>query len=236
MVGGEGIPQPTSSSILWQPACHPSVGPFGISWTFPKPWPWGQVGSQDGLSWKGLGRSGLRDELAGLCSWLFVREGWIHLYPKGRAGQAQLRQQGAVASIVGVLQESQQQWTPSAYSGIEWKRKKTQEDERWLDQQENRLPAIPLPGFSDGSGVKNPPANAGDAGDLGSIPGLGRSPGGGNGNPLQYSCLENPMDRGAWQPTVQGVTSTQTQLNTHAYIPLPVRVTISCIHYCLLNN
>ena len=46
--------------------------------------------------------------------------------------------------------------------------------------------------------VKNPPANAGDAGDVGSIPGLGRSSGEGNGNPLQYSCLENSMDRGAW--------------------------------------
>ena len=45
--------------------------------------------------------------------------------------------------------------------------------------------------------VKNPPANAGDIRDEGSIPGLGRSPGGGHGNPLQYSCLENPMDRGA---------------------------------------
>ena len=44
--------------------------------------------------------------------------------------------------------------------------------------------------------VKNPPANAGDARDVGSIPGLGRSPGGGNGGPLQYSCWENPMDRG----------------------------------------
>ena len=50
--------------------------------------------------------------------------------------------------------------------------------------------------------VKNPPANAGD---VGSIPGLGRSPGGGHGNPLQYSCLENPMDRGAWQATVHRV-------------------------------
>ena len=49
--------------------------------------------------------------------------------------------------------------------------------------------------------VKNPPANAGDAGDMGSIPGSGRSHGEGNGNPLQYSCLENPMDRGAWQAT-----------------------------------
>ena len=51
---------------------------------------------------------------------------------------------------------------------------------------------------------KNLPANAGDAGDAGLIPGPGRSPGGGNGNPLQYSCLENPLDRGAWQATVHG--------------------------------
>ena len=49
-----------------------------------------------------------------------------------------------------------------------------------------------------GSLVKNPPANAGDVGDAGSIPGSGRSPGEGNGTPLQYSCLENPMDGGAW--------------------------------------
>ena len=46
--------------------------------------------------------------------------------------------------------------------------------------------------------VKNPPAGAGDISDVGSIPGLGRSPAGGNGTPLQYSCLENPMDRGTW--------------------------------------
>ena len=58
--------------------------------------------------------------------------------------------------------------------------------------------------------VKNPPANAGDAGHQGSIPGLGRSLGGGNGNPLQYSYLENPMDRGAWQATVHGVTKCWT--------------------------
>ena len=49
--------------------------------------------------------------------------------------------------------------------------------------------------------VENPPANAGGIGDLGLIPGPGRSPGGGHGNPLQYSCLENPMHRGAWQAT-----------------------------------
>ena len=53
--------------------------------------------------------------------------------------------------------------------------------------------------------VKNPPANAGDVKDVGSIPGLGRSPGGGSGNPLQYSSLENPMDRGAWWATVHGI-------------------------------
>ena len=52
--------------------------------------------------------------------------------------------------------------------------------------------------------VKNLPANAGDIRDMGSIPGLGRSPGEGHGNPLQYSCLENPMDRGAWWVTVHG--------------------------------
>ena len=49
--------------------------------------------------------------------------------------------------------------------------------------------------------VKNPPANAGDIRDTGSVPVLGRSPGGGHGNPLQYACLENPTDRGAWQAT-----------------------------------
>ena len=54
--------------------------------------------------------------------------------------------------------------------------------------------------------VKNPPASARDGRDMGSTPGWGRSPGGGHDNPLQYSCLENPMDRGAWQATVHGVT------------------------------
>ena len=62
-------------------------------------------------------------------------------------------------------------------------------------------------GFLGGSVVKNPPANAGDAG---LIPGSGRPPGGGNGNPLQYCCLENPMDREAWWATVQRVKNNQT--------------------------
>ena len=60
--------------------------------------------------------------------------------------------------------------------------------------------------------VKNPPANAGDIRGVGLIPGSGRSLGGGHGNPLQYSFLENPMDRGAWRATVHGIAKRQTQL------------------------
>ena len=60
--------------------------------------------------------------------------------------------------------------------------------------------------------VKNLPANTGDTREVGLIPGLGRSPGGGRGNLLQYSCLENPMDRGAWRATVPGVAKSRTQL------------------------
>ena len=56
-----------------------------------------------------------------------------------------------------------------------------------------------------------------NAGDPGSIPGLGRSPGEGNGNPLQYSCLENPMDRGAWWATVHGVTKSRTRLSNFTF-------------------
>ena len=58
--------------------------------------------------------------------------------------------------------------------------------------------------------VKNTPANTGDVRDMGLIPGLGRSLGGGHGNPLQYSCLENSMDRGAWQATVHRVAQSWT--------------------------
>ena len=66
--------------------------------------------------------------------------------------------------------------------------------------------------------IKNLPANAGDARDTGSTPVLGRSPGVGNGNPLQYSCLENPMDRGAWWVTVHEVvkeSDTDEHVHTH---------------------
>ena len=65
--------------------------------------------------------------------------------------------------------------------------------------------------------VKNPPASEGDTRDVGLIPGSGRSPGEGNGYPLQYSCLENFMDRGALWVTVCGVAKGQAQLSTHAY-------------------
>ena len=58
--------------------------------------------------------------------------------------------------------------------------------------------------------VKNPPANVGDIRNAGLIPGSGRAPGGGHGNPLQFSCLENPMDRGAWWATVHGVMQSHT--------------------------
>ena len=70
--------------------------------------------------------------------------------------------------------------------------------------------------FPEGSDGKESTCSAGDPG---SIPGSGRSPGEENGNPLQYSCLENSMDRGAWQATVHGVAKSQTRLNdSHLYI------------------
>ena len=72
-----------------------------------------------------------------------------------------------------------------------------------------------FPGGSDGK------ASAYNAGDPGSIPVSGRSPGEGNGNPVEYSCLENPMDRGAWQATVHGVAKSWTRLSdfTHSLTP-----------------
>ena len=75
--------------------------------------------------------------------------------------------------------------------------------------------------FPGGTVVKNPPANAGDAV---SLPNLGRSPGGGNGNPLQHSCLKNPMDRSAWPAIVHSVAKSCTQLSdlagTHTRVAL----------------
>ena len=88
-------------------------------------------------------------------------------------------------------------------------------------------------GFPGGAVVKNLPANAGD---MSSIPGSGRSPGGENGNPLQYSCLENSMDRGAWQATVHEPTKSWTRLSTHPQITYMLKTHLSylqsedCIH------
>ena len=73
---------------------------------------------------------------------------------------------------------------------------------------------------------KNMPAVAGDSGDAGLIPGLGRSPGGGNGNLLQYSCQENPVDRGAWQATVRGVAKSWTSLSNIAHIQTHTQIRI----------
>ena len=74
-----------------------------------------------------------------------------------------------------------------------------------------------MSGFPDSSVVKNLPTNAGDTG---SIPGLGRSPGKGNGNSLQYSCLGNPKERGAWRAIVHGVLKSWTQLSDYTINPL----------------
>ena len=79
--------------------------------------------------------------------------------------------------------------------------------------------------------VKNLPANAADIRDSGSIPGSGRFPGGGNGNPLHYSCLDNPMDRGTWQATDHGVAKSQTCMSTHTY-----RSLAEIWYFCIKNN
>ena len=77
--------------------------------------------------------------------------------------------------------------------------------------------------------VKNQPANAGD---VGLIPGLGRSPGEGNGNPLQYPCLENPMDGGAWLTTVPGVTKSRTRLSEFTITAAAAKSLQSCPTLC----
>ena len=75
---------------------------------------------------------------------------------------------------------------------------------------------IEIEDFPGGSVGKEYAYHAGDTGDLGSIPGLGRCPESGHGNPLQYSCLGNPMDRGAWRATVHGVAKNTTEATEHS--------------------
>ena len=96
--------------------------------------------------------------------------------------------------VPGILQARTLEWVAIAFS--------------------ESLMADPQPmGFPGGSSGKNPPVNAGGLRDVGSIPGLRRSPREGNGDPLQCSCLENPRDRGTWWATVLGVAKSQTRLS-----------------------
>ena len=84
--------------------------------------------------------------------------------------------------------------------------------------------------------VKNPPANVGDSRDMGLIPGSGRLPGTGNDNPLQYSCLENPMDRGAWWAAVHGVekeSDTVKQLSMHIHSNIHIYIMYIYIYLCI---
>ena len=96
----------------------------------------------------------------------------------------------------------------------------------------NLILHTPSTGIPGGSEDK---ASACNAGDPGSIPGLGRSSGEGNGNPLQYFCLENPMDRGAWQATVHGVAKSQTRLSDFISLQqlsanfIPVCIQFACL-------
>ena len=100
------------------------------------------------------------------------------------------------------------------------------------------------PGFPGGTVIKSLPADAGDARDVGSIPVLGRSPGVGNGRPLQYSCLGNPIDRWAWWTAVHRVQKSQTQLSdwarthTHTHNPITQREAVWGVTHktCRLNH
>ena len=116
------------------------------------------------------------------------------------------------------------QETSSHYSdihGVDWWSLFFTSDDPFRDL-ESCGRVVKLERFPGGMVVKKPPANAGDTSDVGSIPGSGRSSGVGNGNPFWYSCLENSMDRGAWQATVHGVAKIPTWLGdwSHTHIKL----------------
>ena len=103
-----------------------------------------------------------------------------------------------------------------------WGRKELDTTEQ-LNTAQNVIVYMLITGLLGGSVGEKPACNAGATGDKGLIPALGRFPGGGNGNPLQYSILENPMDRGGWWATVHGITKSRTWLK-HA--PTHMRVTL----------
>ena len=100
-----------------------------------------------------------------------------------------------------------------SHSGVKWRGRRNHSQRNSFSRQvkDSAGPHMGFPGASDGK------ESARNAEDSGSIPGSGRSPGGGNGNPLQYSCLGNTVDRGAWWATVQRVTKSQTQLSMYTY-------------------
>ena len=85
--------------------------------------------------------------------------------------------------------------------------------------------------------IKNPPANVGDKRDMGLIPGLGRPPGGGNGYTLQYSCLENPKDRGSWRATVHGITKESDAAgHTHTRVCMYTHINTYIIYIIIIYN
>ena len=98
-----------------------------------------------------------------------------------------------------------------------FKKRKISQFSTEIDEEMDNMKMYKIPkqnwGFPDGSVGKEPACNAGGTGDMGLIPGLGRSPGEGHGNTLQISCMKNPVDRGAWQATVHGLAKSQTRLN-----------------------
>ena len=96
----------------------------------------------------------------------------------------------------------------------------------------NLICKVPL---QDSPGSSDSKAPAYNEGDLGSIPGLGRPPGEGNGNPLQYSCLENPMDREAWQATVHGVAKSWTRLSNFTFHHYQVSITLEIQGYLTVH-
>ena len=111
---------------------------------------------------------------------------------------------------------------------------KTWDSEAGVNCEEEKLHE----GFPGGANGQNPPANAGDARDPGLIPGPGRSDGVGNGNPLQYSYLENSMDRGACWATVHGATKSRTQLSMHAALSYKdgVMEKTKCSSFCASSS
>ena len=118
-----------------------------------------------------------------------------------------------VSSNCGIFQTKILEWVAiSSSRGFSQPRDQTHVSCILLHWQMDSLSVAPRWGFSDGSMGKESSCKAGDTGETSMIPGLGRSPGEGNGNPFQYSCLENPMDGGAWQVTVHGVTKSWTRL------------------------